>query len=456
MRALEKFDLDLKYRAAQQLAINRLMVPGILTDEQIQQVEVAGYTVEAISDLSQVAVERAQEVSLVNRFAGARGISAFEERAVMGYMTAEEVESALINLQILNPDLVTLIELPHHTWENRISHAVRVRAGKSENRIGVLFTGSMHAREWGGSDICMSFLVNFINAYRANKGVTFGGKNFTAAEICTILENIDIFVFPDVNPDGKNCSQTNDPASDEQGFWWRKNRNPNTSVDPSNPGVDLNRNFDFLWNSGIGTSSKPSSPIYKGESPFSEPETRNVRYLFDTYQNIGYFVDIHSYSGLILYSWGDDENQTTNPEQNFMNSVYDGKRGILNDKPETHYKEFISPKDQDKLVSLANSMNEALANVRGNHYKVQQAVGLYPTSATSDDYAFSRHIVNNSNNKVYGYTIEFGETFVPPFGEMSNIIKDVCAAMGELCWVVSSDVEMQKKAAEKGVMIGAR
>lgn len=453
MRALDKFDLDLKYRAAQQLATDRLMVPGILTDEQIQQVEAAGYTVEAVSDLSQVAVERAQEVSRVNRFAEARGISAFEERAVMGYMTAEEVESALINLQILHPDLVTLIELPHHTWENRISHAVRVRAGKTENRIGVLFTGSMHAREWGGSDICMSFLVNFINAYRDNKGVTFGGKIFTAAQVCTILENIDLFVFPDVNPDGKNYSQTNDPISNEQGFWWRKNRNPNTSVDPSNPGVDLNRNFDFLWNSGIGTSSTPSSPIYKGESPFSEPETCNVRHLFDTYQNIGYFVDIHSYSGLILHSWGDDENQTTDSEQNFMNPVYDGKRGTLDD---TLYKEFISFQDQDKLVSLAKSMNESLVTVRGNHYKVQQAVGLYPTSATSDDYAFSRHIVNNLNNKIYSYTIEFGKMFVQPFSEMRNIIKDVCAAMGELCWVISSDVEMQKKAVEKGAMIGAR
>lgn len=85
--------------------------------------------------------------------------------------------------------------------------------------------------------------------------------------------------------------------------------------------------------------------------------------------------------------------------------------------------------------------------VRGNSYTVKQAVGLYPTLATSDDYAFSRH--------VYSYKIEFGETFVPPFNDMSNIIKDVCAAIGELCWVISSDVEMQKKIVEKGVMIGA-
>lgn len=32
LRALERFELDLKYRAAQQLATDRLMVPGILTE----------------------------------------------------------------------------------------------------------------------------------------------------------------------------------------------------------------------------------------------------------------------------------------------------------------------------------------------------------------------------------------------------------------------------------------
>lgn len=430
LRALDKFELDLKYRAARQLAANRFMVPGILTKEQVRQIKAAGYEVEVISDLSQVAEERVQEVSRVNRFTEARGLSAFEERAVSGYMTAEEVESALVNLQVLHPDLVTLIELPHRTWENRVSHAVRVSTGDSANRVGVLFTGSMHAREWGGSDICITFIVNLINAYRANSALNYGGKSFTAAQVRTILENLDLFVFPDVNPDGKNCSQTQD-------FWWRKNRNPNTAVSPSNPGVDLNRNFDFLWDSGIGTSSNPSSETYKGESAFSEPETRNVRHLLDTYPNIGYFVDVHSYGGLILYSWGDDNNQTTDPEQNFLNPAHDGKRGV----PGKGYREFIPSQDQNTIISLADRMNEALAAVRGKSYTVQQAVGLYPTSATSDDYAFSRHIVNGLDRKIYAYTIEFNDKlddqFVPPFNEMSNIIQDVCASMSELCWAAA-------------------
>jgi murein tripeptide amidase MpaA len=436
LRALDKFELDLKYRAARQLASDRFMVPGILTEEQVRQVEAAGYTVEIVSDLSRVAEERVQEVSRVNRFAKARGLSEFGERAVLGYMTADEVESALVNLQALHPDLVTLIELPYRTWENRVSHAVHVRAGTNTNRAGVLFTGSMHAREWGGSDICINFLVNLINAYRASSALTYGGKNFPAAQVRTILENLDVFVFPDVNPDGKNYSQTYNPNSGTpQGFWWRKNRNPNASVGASSQGVDLNRNFDFLWDSGIGTSSSPSSFTYKGQSAFSEPESLNVRHLFDTYPNIGYFVDVHSYGGLILYNWGDDHNQNTDPGQNFLNPAYNGKRGNLND---TLYGEFISAQDKDRIISLAERMNNALAAVRGKSYTVQQSVGLYPTSATSDDYAFSRHIVDGLNRKIYAYTIEFGDDeFVPPFNEMSSIIQDVCAAMSELCWAAA-------------------
>lgn len=453
LRALDGFELDVKHRAARQLAANRFMVPGVLTDEQMQQVETAGYTVEVLSDLSQVAAERVQEMSRVNRFAEARGLSEFESRAVLGYMTADEVESALINLQTLHPDLVTLIELPNRTWENRVSRAVRVRAGTNTPRVGVLFTGSMHAREWGGSDICITFLINLINAYRANNALAYGGKSFTAAQVRTILENIDLFVFPDVNPDGKNYSQTSNPGSGQpQNFWWRKNRNPNTAVGPATPGVDLNRNFDFLWNSGIGTSASPSSNTYKGGSAFSEPETRNVRHLFDTYQNIGYFVDIHSFGELILYNWGDDNNQTTDPGQNFLNPVHNGQRGTPHD---TLYREFISTLDQNTAVSLAHRMHDALTAVRGKSYTVQQAVGLYPTSATSDDYAFCRHIVNGLSRKVYAYTIEFGQEFVPPFSEMSNVIKDVCAAMSELCWAINSDVYVRDNPADTGMVPSA-
>ncbi|WP_257141635.1 M14 family zinc carboxypeptidase [Bacillus thuringiensis] len=37
------------------------------------------------------------------------------------------------------------------------------------------------------------------------------------------MEGLDIFVFPDVNPDGKNYSQTTDIISgNSSNTWWRK------------------------------------------------------------------------------------------------------------------------------------------------------------------------------------------------------------------------------------------
>ena len=123
---------------------------------------------------------------------------------------------------------------------------------------------------------------------------------------------------------------------------------------------------------------------------------------------------------------------------NFRNPTYDGVRGIPRDPD---YKEFIETQDENNMKTLANRMNYALERVRGRKYRVQQAVGLYPTSGTSDDYAFSRHIVNeNKNQKVYGFTIEFGKEetgFIPPISEMKNVIKEVSAALTELCIAVA-------------------
>jgi murein tripeptide amidase MpaA len=287
----------------------------------------------------------------------------------------------------------------------------------------------MHAREWGGSDICISFLINLINAYKNNDPLQYGGKVFSASQIQTIFETIDLFVFPDINPDGKNYSQSVEKM-------WRKNRNPNLNINSQHLGVDLNRNFDLLWDSGIGTSENPVDNIYKGEEPFSEPETRNILYLMDHFPSIGYYVDIHSYSELILHCWGHDDNQTTDPNQYFNNPEFDGQRA----NQAYPYREFISPVDEIVTVGVASSLNKALNAVRGRNYLVQQGVGLYPTTGTSSDYAYSRHQVNVSNSEIMAFTFEFGEEFIPPYNEMKKIIKDVSSAMTELCWIACSDI----------------
>lgn len=53
----------------------------------------------------------------------------------------------------------------------------------------------------------------------------------------------------------------------------------------------------------------------------------------DTYSKVRWFIDLHSYAGDVLYSWGSDENQSEYPTMNFLNSSFDSVRGILTDTP---------------------------------------------------------------------------------------------------------------------------
>ena len=41
-------------------------------------------------------------------------------------------------------------------------------------------------------------------------------------------------------------------------------------------GIDLNRNFDFHWDNAGGASAAGCSGYYRGDKPFSEPESRNI------------------------------------------------------------------------------------------------------------------------------------------------------------------------------------
>jgi murein tripeptide amidase MpaA len=227
---------------------------------------------------------------------------------------------------------------------------------------------------------------------------------------------------------------------------WRKNRRPAPAghPQPSCIGVDINRNYDFLWNypvffnpaSPIVNSTNPCDyQVYIGPSAASEPETKNAVWLFDKFPNIRYFIDIHSYAEDILYNWGDDENQATNTSMTFHNAAFNGKRGIAGD---TVYKEYLLAGDKTVAVGLATKMRDAIKNVRGRIYKVEQSMSLYPTAGTSDDYAFSRHILDSKKAKVYSYTIEWGSPsnptpFHPPYPEMSKIIQEITAALLAFC-----------------------
>ncbi|WP_405366018.1 hypothetical protein [Kitasatospora sp. NBC_00039] len=115
---------------------------------------------------------------------------------------------------------------------------------------------------------------------------------------------------------------------------------------------------------------------------------------------------------------------------NFRNPLFDGKRGVAGDLA---YAEFIEKVDADNAALLAEQFCRGLHGVRGRTYKPMSGFHLYPTSGTSDDYAFSRHLVDPEKGKILAFTVEWGTIFQPLWPEMEQIVLDVDAGLVQFC-----------------------
>lgn len=128
-----------------------------------------------------------------------------------------------------------------------------------EDEPRFLFNGVHHATEIIGVEVCLYMMWDLLTRYD------------TSPEIRAWIDSNEIWLVPMVNPDGHyiNFNVVCDS--------WRKNaqdNNGNGQFDPDYDGVDLNRNYDFLWHLG---NPNPSSREYRGAFPFSENETQAIR-----------------------------------------------------------------------------------------------------------------------------------------------------------------------------------
>jgi Zinc carboxypeptidase len=322
-------------------------------------------------------------------------------------------------------------------------------ADSPPSRWGVLLTGGVHARELAPPDALVSFLEQLAKAYAAKAAITYpswtdpvGGIVYDSFTIPwpwvrKVVESVDLYVAPLVNPDGRDFALATLPsgATDAEKTLhkrWRKNRRPapTGNTDPLAVGVDINRNFDILWDftthfdtaiADVHSSTDPTNELFIGPSADgaeAEPETKNVAGLMRN-KNISFYVDFHAYSRDVLYCWGIESNQSTDATMNFSNnSVWDHKRdGVKN----TTYQEYI-PADADAssramakrisdLVFTKAGGSDARAQAR-SRYKVMSAADLYVTSGSSQDYCFARWFTAATSGTpirpVMSFTVEVG------------------------------------------------
>ncbi|KAJ8728571.1 hypothetical protein PYW07_006267 [Mythimna separata] len=181
------------------------------------------------------------------------------------------------------PNLATLVT-PANSFQGRPIRYLRISTTNFQDRRKpvIFIDGGIHSREW----------ISPPTVLWAIRKLT---EDVTEPDL---RNNYDWILFPVVNPDGYEFTFTNTR-------FWRKTRSTNTHVSSGLcPGVDGNRNYDFVWNS-VGTSNNPCSDIYAGNRAFSEIETRVVRDILQTHRaRISLYITMHSFGSMILYPWG--------------------------------------------------------------------------------------------------------------------------------------------------------
>jgi carboxypeptidase T len=267
---------------------------------------------------SQLAMALAERV----RLAGRASAEWFAE-----YRDNDEVNAYLGRLAARYPDLAR-VRLLGRSVEGRPIRAIEITNG---GKIGIAIDGGQHAREW------ISVMVPVCIADRLASGYE------RDARIRRVIDAARFFIVPIVNPDGYHYTWTTDR-------YWRKNRR-------GGYGVDLNRNYGVGWGEA-GSSDDPQSPNYRGEHPFSEPETQAVRTLFER-EAIAAHVDFHSFSQVIVYPW-------------------------------SHRR--ADPPDRDKLAAIADRMSSAMSTAHGEPYAVRPGSGLRVGSGgTAGDWSYGVH-----------------------------------------------------------------
>jgi Zinc carboxypeptidase len=236
-----------------------------------------------------------------------------------------------------------------------------------------------------------------------------------------------------------------------------------------NKGVDLNRNFDAVWDfenyfnadaffdmfNVVGpsgyidgypadidhhTASGVINDTYRGTSAASEVETQYIQNLLSAHHNINYYLDIHSYDRSIFYSWGMEINQNMTegvndniPTDNFLNTslnstqapgvdITDRVGGTRDGVHRSTYKEYFPNNDTFPRLTLAvtkvisGQMRDLIIAQAGgasrsklrSTYRNQQSTVLYATSGGSSDFAFKLMFTDPLRGPMYSFTMEVG------------------------------------------------
>jgi zinc carboxypeptidase/chitobiase/beta-hexosaminidase-like protein len=210
----------------------------------------------------------------------------------------------------------TNAHVPRGPFSYSVMRIGKVRDG---SKVGVFLYCQQHAREWATPLTCLETAEQLLRNYAIDPNTR------------QLVDNLDIFILPSSNPDGAHYSihnfnsqrknmtnhcveggkETDNPFAPN--FWAPRVRPdtgaPYTNSDPASRngwGTDENRNntVGTIFDGYIGASYSCTSEVYAGPGEASEPEIRNEHWVPDTFQNIKFSNNIHSFGGYFMWAPG--------------------------------------------------------------------------------------------------------------------------------------------------------
>lgn len=191
------------------------------------------------------------------------------------------------------PEFVKIIDIGK-SYEGRDLKMIHISKPSDVKKPKIFIDGGIHAREW----IAPAQVVYIINQLVEN-----------ATANMDLLENLDWYLIPVVNPDGYEFSHEKDRL-------WRRTRSKVAfSIIPKCIGVDANRNWDIYWGGYRTAATQSSHPQiyghipcvddYAGPQAFSECEIKQIADFAETIKSdIKLYLTFHSHGSKILYPWG--------------------------------------------------------------------------------------------------------------------------------------------------------
>lgn len=202
------------------------------------------------------------------------------------YKDAEMVREILNAYAARFPDRCRLEELGRsHQGRPILALKISDHPEVDEHEPAVLFNAAHHGSELLSVEMALDVIGRLVEGYPADPAVR------------NVVNALEIWVVPMVNPDGNmafmkfggNAGRKNGRDLDGDGVF------------EEDEGVDLNRNYPFLWGAlgEQGSRSQRRHGRYRGEAPASEPETQAMIRLADREHFVA-SISFHTSGTLVL------------------------------------------------------------------------------------------------------------------------------------------------------------